>query len=291
MHVDRPNGCRAAQHRPAGLDLLDSQVIHVNAGALSVMDRDSCHPLAATLHNNPPKGYAHVAPCTTEPPGPVAANRGSLSIRKGAQGMKHTRLASALAALALSGAAQAELFDRGGGMIYDDTLNITWLSDWNYAQTSGFDADGLMSWDTANSWADSLDFGGYGDWRLSTALNADGSGPSECPSCGEMGHMFYNNWGATFGNDFSTGTNTAALALFSNVQSSSYWTGTEDTARPDAWAFLTFYGTFMVPSKAFELFAVAVREGDVTAVPEPETGAMMLLALGAFAVAVRRRPV
>ena len=44
--------------------------------------------------------------------------------------------------LAMSGAAQAALHDRGGGLVYDDVLNVTWLQDANYAQTSGYDADG-----------------------------------------------------------------------------------------------------------------------------------------------------
>jgi len=51
-----------------------------------------------------------------------------------------------LAGIALSGAAQATLIDRGGGLIYDDVLNITWLQDANYAMTSGYDADGRMNW-------------------------------------------------------------------------------------------------------------------------------------------------
>jgi hypothetical protein len=36
--------------------------------------------------------------------------------------------------VALSGAAQADLVDRGGGMIYDTTRNITWLADLNYTR-------------------------------------------------------------------------------------------------------------------------------------------------------------
>ncbi len=40
-------------------------------------------------------------------------------------------------AFGLSGMAQAALFDRGGGMIYDDVLDISWLQDANYTQTSG----------------------------------------------------------------------------------------------------------------------------------------------------------
>jgi len=50
--------------------------------------------------------------------------------------------------LAVSGAVGTALVDRGGGMIHDTVLNITWLQDANYAQTSGYDADGKMTWDT-----------------------------------------------------------------------------------------------------------------------------------------------
>jgi len=31
--------------------------------------------------------------------------------------------------VAISGAAQASLIDRGGGLIYDTNLNVTWLAD------------------------------------------------------------------------------------------------------------------------------------------------------------------
>ena len=53
----------------------------------------------------------------------------------------------------LSFATQAALYDRGNGMIYDDVLDITWLQDANYAKSSGYDSDGLMSWAEANAWA------------------------------------------------------------------------------------------------------------------------------------------
>jgi hypothetical protein len=43
----------------------------------------------------------------------------------------------------------AELIDRGGGLIYDTVLDIKWLQDANYAQTSGYDDDGRMNWYTA----------------------------------------------------------------------------------------------------------------------------------------------
>jgi len=40
----------------------------------------------------------------------------------------------------------AELIDRGGGLIYDTVLDITWMQDASYAQTSGYDADGKVTW-------------------------------------------------------------------------------------------------------------------------------------------------
>ena len=203
--------------------------------------------------------------------------------------------AAAAAMLALTGAAQAALVNRGGGMIYDTTLNITWLADWNYAKTSGFDADGRMNWTTANNWANNLVFGGFDDWRLPTSLNANGTGPCgpayNC-SGSEMGHMFYNNWGAAADSAFSLGTNAANLALFSNVQSDIYWSGTGYAPNPDfAWFFSTEVGSQVSVGKGNELYAVAVRPGDVAApVPEPQTLALALLALGATVVARRRRP-
>ena len=45
----------------------------------------------------------------------------------------------------ISSSSHAALYDRGNGLIYDDVLNITWLQDANYAQTSGYDSDGRMT--------------------------------------------------------------------------------------------------------------------------------------------------
>lgn len=51
----------------------------------------------------------------------------------------------ALGLMGLAGGAQAALWDRGNGMIYDDVLNVTWLQDANYAKTSGYHATGRMT--------------------------------------------------------------------------------------------------------------------------------------------------
>jgi hypothetical protein len=50
-------------------------------------------------------------------------------------GIKKVVLALATAGLLSSGAAQATLVDRGGGLFYDNVLNVTWLQDANYANT------------------------------------------------------------------------------------------------------------------------------------------------------------
>ena len=212
--------------------------------------------------------------------------------------MKKATLAGAMAALALSGAAQAELFDRGGGMIYDNDRNITWLADWNYAKTSGFDDDGGMDWDSAKAWAAGLEFGGFSDWRLPTALEPDGSGPcfSYTTGCSgsELGHMFYIELGATQGNSILTG-DPAKLALFTNMQNT-YWSGTEylspDTndATNYAWHMDMNSGFQNSVNKIYPLFSVAVRQGDVTTVvPEPETYLLYMAGFAWLATELRRR--
>ena len=55
-------------------------------------------------------------------------------------------LIMAILSFGIVGMVNAALIDRGGGLIYDDVLDITWLQDANYAQTSGYDADGFMNW-------------------------------------------------------------------------------------------------------------------------------------------------
>ena len=76
------------------------------------------------------------------------------------------------------------------------------------------------------------------------------------------------------------------MALFSNVQSYFYWYGTEFRGQP--WVFLLLNGDQGPFYRDFEVHAVAVRPGDVAPVPEPQTVALVLLALGLAAV-VRRK--
>lgn len=222
----------------------------------------------------------------------------------------------AVCLMAIAGAAQATLADRGGGMVYDTTRGITWLADMNYAQTSGHtgtgvNADGTMTWAAATAWADNLVYGGFSDWRLPTlnpadttcswVLNPGGGFPNQhhgvnCTG-GELSGLFvtdlgYNNNGSGLITSDDTAEQIANLALFSNVQSYSYWSGTEYAPNPQAaWHFKTNNGYQIYFGKSISFYAVAVRPGDVASpVPELPTLTMVLLGLGATAVARRRRP-
>jgi hypothetical protein len=212
--------------------------------------------------------------------------------------------------LAPAGPAQAELQPRGSGMVYDSTLDITWLSDMAHARTSGVDADGLMSWSEARLWADALVFGGVDDWRLPTLDPSDstcsrvdvipGFPPQHlgfgCTG-GELSHLFVVDFGnrggeSVFDATGDTAEQRANLALFSNVPDGIVWSAVRYDPRPvEAWVFVTFTGSqYHLSQEFFGLSAVAVRSGDVAAVPEPQALALWLSGLGAVALVARRRP-
>jgi hypothetical protein len=223
-------------------------------------------------------------------------------------------LATALAA-SLTGA-HAALFNRGGGMIYDDVQNITWLQDWNYNKTlftasggtQGFQG-GFMTWTQANNWAENLVFGGYDDWRLPSTLQPDPTcAQSETPAgfgtqnfgqnCrgSELGHLFYIDLGGRAPETVldptgDTPLQIANVALFKNFFLDYYWSGTSyapDTRQ--AWRFAYQGGSQVQGEKKLGFTAVAVRDGDVGApgsVPEAPTLALVLVALGALAARSR----
>jgi len=68
--------------------------------------------------------------------------------------MNILRTVTTTVALVLSTSANAALLERLGGLAYYDTeADLTWLADANYAQTSGYDADGLMTWQQSMDWS------------------------------------------------------------------------------------------------------------------------------------------
>ena len=126
--------------------------------------------------------------------------------------MKKSRLLGAVCASIfsfISMSSHAALIDNGGGLIYDDKLDITWAQ-----------PDTLRTWDEANTWAAGLTLGGVSGWRLPYISVAAGAGPFtgspiDCSSAtelacrdNELGYMFYQNLGGT-----------ASSPLFPSLQS------------------------------------------------------------------------
>jgi len=223
-----------------------------------------------------------------------------------------TRLILALVLGASSLSAQATLIDRGGGLIYDDVLNITWLQDANYAQTSRYSVDGRMSWDDAVAWAAGLSYYDsvrdvtYTNWRLPTITD---TGPSGCDNAysgtdcgynvdtgsGEMASLFYDTLGNiayydTSGNPEQPGWGMSNTGPFTNIQTLNYWSNTEyapDTGR--AWDFRFLDGFQSHIHKWGLFYAWAVRNGDVAPIPIPAAAWLFASALGALGWVRRRR--
>ena len=92
-----------------------------------------------------------------------------------------------------------------------------------------------------------------------------------------MGELCYNELGGVAGENISN-THNANYNLFTNVQNSVYWSGSEYTFNPSyAWDF-TGYGGQRYSAKGFQSFAWAVHPGDISAVPVP--GAIWLFGSG-----------
>jgi len=213
------------------------------------------------------------------------------------------RWATALlvAGMSLVDSASATLLDRGPDMVYDDVLNITWT------RQAG---DGVgRNWANSVAWADALVFGGFSDWRLPWASVSAGAGPiltlpqgQPCTGAGgadevacrdnEMAYMFYYDLGGNLFDD-KTGSQTALGGEVLTGIRIFYWSGTEFDSD---FAYGVFFGggtqnlgNKLTGDESGELSAWAVRPGDVAAVPEPETYAMMLIGLLMLGATAARR--
>jgi len=169
---------------------------------------------------------------------------------------------------------------------YDMTLDITWLADAN--------ANGQMTWDVANTWAATLDVNGVTGWRLPTMVDTGAPGCEGIAytgtDCGynvqtgsaattvysEMASLYYDTlgnlgWYDTSGTGPQSGWGLTNTGPFSNFQSSSYWSGLEYAPNTSiAWYFLIGDGAQYNRNKTnSRLYALAVRPGDVSAVPVP----------------------
>lgn len=219
-----------------------------------------------------------------------------------------------------TGVAQATLLDRGGGLLYDDVLNVTWLQDANYAKTSGYSDTGIFDHIQATIWASNLTYFdsvrsvNLDDWRLPTvssigidwnySFSSDGStdwGPNNTNPVNELSYMYFVNLGlksstnpdgtvqpnfGVFGDGTMVGQSDvlAGTVTIDNLQASAYWTSSR-WYLPESghyyWTFSTLSGETNAAYEYASLFAWAVRDGDVAAFASiPEPDTYALTLLG-----------
>jgi len=197
--------------------------------------------------------------------------------------------------------AHATLVNNGNGLIYDDVLNITWLQDANYANSSNYvtsngrhvtSSDGQMSWDEAMEWAEQLNYAGFSEWRLPTVKPINGTnfvydvsyegnsdfGEHITSTQSELSYMYFVNLNNSSLHDSNFGCGPGAQAscldntgMLNNLESYNYWFGTEVEFDNDfAWSLNSQYG-IQTPydGKANEFHAWAVHPGDISTVPLP----------------------
>lgn len=203
---------------------------------------------------------------------------------------------------------RAELHDMGGGLLYDDVLDVTWLQDADYARSSGFKPNGKMPWADAVQWVGQLvyhdpvrnvDIRGWrlpkvqpvsGD-RFNGRFCFDGSsdeGYNITSPRSELSYMFHVNLGLS--SYYSpTGENRAQqcgaagngkagyvahVGLVRNLKSHIYWSGSsvEPYTDRNAWIFDTTYGYQNFYNKNDMLSPWPVHDGNVTGVAVPSRG-------------------
>ena len=154
-----------------------------------------------------------------------------------------------MAGLLMAGKSQANLIDRGNGLIYDDVNNISWIKD--------ADVSGTNTWDNQVSWAAGFSLAGFDDFRLA--------------SIDELASLYGQLPGAG-------GVKIGDISPFEDIQDS-YWSGTEFVAG-FAWYFGFGGAQDIFPKDLGSLYGWAVRPGDsVAAVPEVGSGLLMGLGL------------
>lgn len=190
----------------------------------------------------------------------------------------------------LAANASATLYDRGNGMIYDDTLNVTWMDEFlyhsygevsdaqwligtintvGYGKSTGFTDTGVYQFEVTNR--------GFTDWRLPTM--------QEYVTLGDQ--LLNNTFGPFVNVDYWSNPNLSPHFM-------EYWSSdflVIDNGYAEPWQE---YFTFNFADDSIRLQdphsgwfpALAIRNGDV-AIPTPEPGTMLLFGIGIAAVVYR----
>ncbi len=204
--------------------------------------------------------------------------------------------------LCWSGIANAELFDRGNGLIYDDVLNVTWLQDVNLAASNDFGipeanlsptSPGEMSRETANQFIDAMNaanYKGFSNWRLpkllpvdgvelNAELSFDGSTDNSYNIFGinsELANLHYATLGnpGLFNTDGTTNTlcsgasrcinNSGPFINLDPLPNRGYWSDAVDLQSGASWSFGPALGRQIALNPFSSQRVWPVRDGDVS---------------------------
>ncbi|OYW21894.1 MAG: hypothetical protein B7Z52_00295, partial [Burkholderiales bacterium 12-64-5] len=203
------------------------------------------------------------------------------------------------------------LDDHRAAFFYDATLDVTWLADWNASAGTPYDDaglfdettnDGLLSVENARQWAAKLPYFG-GDWRLPAItgpldlrlsfIGGTDHGYNVRINSSELAHMWYVTLGNRVYTDplgltYPIGWGHSNSAYFRNIMPRSY----RVEVIPDQEVLFEFSmsdgGQGFTP-RGVTLPVVALRDGDVLVVPEPEHYLLYLVGTTMVLLAARRR--
>ena len=207
-------------------------------------------------------------------------------------------LVTGLFLLTITGLAQAALITIGTATYSGSDYNLIWDDNNNGNSVIWLDyTNSLENWPTQNTWAAGLNAAdvltyhldgyqvdwGTNVWRLPSAGVSSKYGFNQTTS--EMGDLYYNELGLTGQHGVSAEVLNATN--FDNLNRVKYWC--TEASLSAAWDFNMFGGLLdCSPKNVVNRYGLAIRTGQVSAVPVP--GAIWLLGSGlAGVVALGRR--
>jgi hypothetical protein len=186
-----------------------------------------------------------------------------------------------------------------GGVIHDTPSNFNPSGTYTLSASDFSTSSGSMDWWGAQGWVHYLDvtnYGGANQWALPTTVDSsasigypNGAAGNPSQSSSQLAQLFYGGLGQVQGSHITTTHNTS-YALFSNVQDTVWWSGTQSSVLPNsAWSLDTINGYQFAPFKTNFINALAVSPGQVSAVPLPAAAWLMLSGLSGLGVLARKK--